>query len=126
MSINYVSPTWARNAEGTKRQAVATYDLMRIGGEGFNKLDWAAALLAKYDSISVILIATFGGSQASFDALQALAATMSDDDRNRLRDYIIGRLALEDISARRNGPGCGASESLQALTRCVELALTWK
>ncbi len=126
MSINYVSPTWANNTEGTKRQAVAIYDLRRIGWEGFNKLDWAAALLAKYDSIPVILIATFGNTAASFDALQALAATMSPEDRNRLRDYIIGRLALEDLSARRNGAGCGASESLQALTRCAEMALTWK
>lgn len=126
MSINYVSPNWTSDVDGTKKQAIAIYDLTRLGWQGFDKLDWAVALLAKHPSIPVIMIATHSGSQSSFDALQALAAGMSAEDRHRFRDYIIGKLALEELSCRRNGPGSGASQSLAAMHRCAELALVWK
>lgn len=124
--IAYVPQDWGKEVEPTKRRAMELYNLRKLGWKGFDELDWVAALLKKHISIRVILVATLSFAQASFDALQELADDMSDEDRHRMRDYIVGKLALEELSCMANGAGAGACQTRTALTRCVEIALTWK
>ncbi|MDZ4833445.1 MAG: hypothetical protein SGJ27_06665 [Candidatus Melainabacteria bacterium] len=123
---SYVSPEWGGNVELTKRYAIRLYDLRSLGWKGFDELEWVAALLKKHPKISTVLIGTLKLTEASFNAVQSLADTMKPEERYRLRDYIIGKLALEELSCNRHGSGAGSCETRTALHRCVEIALEWE
>ena len=119
------SPTWGHAVEPTKKFAIAHFQLRALGWRGFDALDWVQALLHKYPSIPVILISTHT-KPAGFVALEQLAETMSPEDRHHLRDYIIGKLGLEELSCQRSGPGAGSCDARTALHRCVEICLEWE
>lgn len=126
MALTYVSPNWGHNAEAARSMAIAHYRLNELGWKGFDELDWAAALLKKYPEVPVILLACNIGKPASFNALTELSSEMSETDRHRLRDYIVGKLGLEELSCRRSGPGSGSCDRRSALYRCVEICLEWQ
>jgi len=125
-TATYVSPDWGTNAEAAKVKAISFYRLEQLGWKGFDELDWAEQLLHKFPSIGMILLACNIGNPSSFDALTRLANSMSGEDRHHLRDYIIGKLGLEELSCRRSGPGSGNCDRRSALHRCTEICLTWK
>jgi hypothetical protein len=121
-TLTYVSPDWGRDAEAAKVKAISFYDLRKLGWKGFNKLDWAEFLLEKYPSVPLILLSCNIGKPASFAALEEVADEMSPDDRHMLRDYIIGKLGLEELNCK-TGSRCADRRS--ALHRCAEISLQW-
>ena len=125
-TLTYVSPDWGPDPDVAKTRAIAFYHLNELGWKGFDELDWTAFLLKKHPSVPVILLACNIGKPTSFTALTDVADDMSEDDRHLLRDYIIGKLALEEISCHKTGPGSGCSDRRSALHRCAEISLTWQ
>lgn len=125
MTLTHKSPKWGTDTEVAKRIAIAHFDLRGLGWKGFDQLDWTKYLLEKYPSIPVILIACNIGNPASFVALEALAKEMSEDDRRMLRDYVIGKLGLEELSCHRSGPAAGSCDRRAALERCAKLSFEW-
>ncbi len=122
--ISATSPKWGHAVEPTKKLAIAHFQLRTLGWRGFDALDWVQKLLHKYPSIPVILISSHT-NPAGFAALEQLAATMTTEERHQFRDYIIGKLGLEELSCQRNGPGAGSCDARSALHRSVEICLEW-
>jgi hypothetical protein len=120
MTFRYRRINWGSSDDATSA-AIQEFQLFALGWKGFEALDWVCELEAQYPgmiALSRSASALFGGF---LEQARQLIETADPADRPGIQNFFVGKLALEQISCRRNGAGSGACDKLGAFLQIFEL-----
>lgn len=119
MTFSCVEP-WSPNPEQAVEQAIRRFALMRLGWQGFDALDWVAELYNKYPVMREIVYGSSIIHGVRLEELLSLLGAAKSEDLPFIKSYFIGKLALEELSCRRNGAGAGSCDKKAALMQIFQ------
>lgn len=112
--------------EDVVREAITAFQLRKYGWRGFEYHPAVLALKARVPELAWLAInASVHNAVPWLAEATAMLCRAHLNQRQELRSYFAGRLALEQLSSWLWGPGAGPCDKLSAFIELYLLALTW-
>lgn len=111
----------AQKVMNEANKAIEKWDLKHLGWRGFEKLDWVSDITNKYPEASNIAHTCSSMRPGYLDQVNDLFEGMPKADRKMVHNFFIGKLALEELSCRLNGPAAGQCDKKGAFIQICQL-----
>lgn len=105
---------WCSHPTGAVEQAINLFKLQAIGWRGFEEFDWVKQILTRYPLANEIALKCSAISGNMLEELALLMNQATPEDRFSIRSFFVCKLALEELSCRRNGAGAGMCDKRAA------------
>ncbi len=112
---------WSRKSDAAIAQAIARYDLERVGWRGFEAQPWVGVLKRRYPAVDRIAHTCSSHDNRYQGEFRDLLDEVAPADHAALKSFFIGKLALEELSCRRSGAAAGLCDKRAAYLQIFEM-----
>lgn len=118
---NEPAEPWSTHSDRAIEQAIRRWNLQQVGWRGFEGQPWVRDLQRKYPDVAQLAQTCSSHDPKFRDDLVDLLGKIDDEDFPAVRDFFVGKLALEDLSCRLSGAAGGLCDKKGAYLQMFDM-----